>query len=261
MGEGSFNLEDHFSSVSAAYGALRTTDPEPVNLIAERLQDLAWIVSADVGCGTGRYSLELYRRLKERLLLYCIDPNRAMLSALRAQILPHTDGTLWVLEGSAEALPLPAESLDCLCTFNAIHHFHLPGFLSEAARTLKEGGRLFIYTRFRSQNARTIWGRYFPGFLHKETRLYELGELAGLVEKNGSFVIEESRDLRFPRTQTLSRLEEQARQRHYSTFCFYESEEFNQALAGFTKNLLSRFPDPDQIQWVDENTLLVLRKR
>jgi hypothetical protein len=29
---------------------------------------------------------------------------------------------------------------------------------------LKGAGRLFIYTRLRSQNRRNIWGRFFPRF-------------------------------------------------------------------------------------------------
>ncbi|MCH8191935.1 MAG: methyltransferase domain-containing protein, partial [Chloroflexi bacterium] len=59
-------------------------------------------------------------------------------------------------------LPIRAETLDCVLTFNAIHDFPLPGFLQESHRVLKDGGYLFIYTRSRSQNQRTVWGRHFP---------------------------------------------------------------------------------------------------
>ena len=41
-------------------------------------------------------------------------------------------------------------------------------FLAAGARVLKPGGLLFIYTRTPQQNARTIWGRYFPGFTEHE---------------------------------------------------------------------------------------------
>jgi ubiquinone/menaquinone biosynthesis C-methylase UbiE len=44
-----------------------------------------------------------------------------------------------------------------------VHHFDLGRFLAAAARVLKPGGQLFIYTRTPQQNARTIWGQYFPG--------------------------------------------------------------------------------------------------
>ena len=43
-------------------------------------------------------------------------------------------------------------------------------------------GRLFVYTRLPEHNARSIWGRYFPGFAQRETRLLTLGELHGAIK-------------------------------------------------------------------------------
>ena len=38
-------------------------------------------------------------------------------------------------------------------------------------------------TLLRRQNLRSIWGRYFPSFHQKETRLYEVDQLIDLMEK------------------------------------------------------------------------------
>ena len=69
-------------------------------------------------------------------------------------------------------------------SFNAIHHFSLQNFLKESSRVLKNNGKLFIYTRLRDQNARTIWGMHFPLFDKKENRLYELDEIKSVFEKD-----------------------------------------------------------------------------
>jgi len=67
-------------------------------------------------------------------------------------------------------------------SFNAIHHYDLEKFFSEVYGSLKDDGHLFIYTRLRNQNYRSIWGEHFPLFADMENRLYELNELEEYVE-------------------------------------------------------------------------------
>jgi SAM-dependent methyltransferase len=76
------------------------------------------------------------------------------------------------LLSTAEEVPVRTGSLDLVTTFNSVHHFDLERFLAVAGRVLKPNGQLFIYTRTPEQNARTIWGRYFPGFAKREQRLH-----------------------------------------------------------------------------------------
>ncbi len=63
------------------------------------------------------------------------------------------------------------------------------------------------------------------------------------------------------RVSSLARLRELVEARHYSTFDFCSSREFRCALAQFEQNLRERFEDLDDIRWVDENILLVIKKR
>ncbi len=113
------------------------TDPEPVDLMVRALAGLSAVTAADVGCGTGRYMVELMRRLGERLFVYFIDCNKDMLEQLRLD--PSLLGITGfdILHSQAERLPLPDGSLDCILTFNAIHHFNLVRFFGEAGRTLR----------------------------------------------------------------------------------------------------------------------------
>jgi hypothetical protein len=165
-----------------------------------------------------------------------------------------------VIKASAMCLPFRDESFNCLFTFNAIHHFALLEFLHESARILQDGGYFFIYTRTRSQNSRNIWGRFFPLFTAKETRLYEAVELKDAVTKIPSLQLQETRTFEFNRRNNLEYIRERAMSRHYSTFDLYSQSELEEAHTQFQSNLLSYFDDPHNIRWVDENILLILQK-
>ena len=152
----------HFERVAAVYESLRTTDEAPVHTIGQLLPDRP-VTGLDIGCGTGRYSRLLRAALMDGSRLVLSDVSAAMLAQLTAGDHGRARGVAPLL-AAAEELPLRAASLDLVTAFNCVHHFDLGRFLAAAARVLKPGGQLFIYTRTPQQNARTIWGRYFPRF-------------------------------------------------------------------------------------------------
>src|SRR5436189_2367954 len=152
---------DHFERVAAVYESLRTTDEAPVRAIGQLLPGRP-VTGLDIGCGTGRYTRLLRGLLPDGSLLAAADVSAAMLAQLRAARRGHALRVVPLL-AAAEELPLRTASLDLVTAFNCVHHFDLGRFLAAAARVLQPGGQLFIYTRTPQQNARTIWGRYFPG--------------------------------------------------------------------------------------------------
>lgn len=247
----------HFSVIAPKYNTLRTTDSLPVSFVARSLPPGRTVRAADVGCGAGRYDVALLRLMGPRLRLLCIDENTPMLRALANTLSRRGLAAEGIVRARASALPARGGTLDAVLTFNAIHHFHVGGFLAEAARTLRRGGRLFIYTRFRSQNRSNIWGRFFPGFHEKETRLFELAELRGHLARADGLRLERVERFRFRRVAPLERLLQQARHHHYSTFALYDPGEFEEALARFEEKLRREFPDSGRITWHDENVMLV----
>ena len=253
-------IHHHFSRVAHEYKDLRTTDLEPILFIKKKLQNLTKIEAADVGCGVGRYDIELFRYLGGRLYLSCIDDNEHMLDELTKNLKEHKIKNFKTIKTSASALPLPANSLDAIVTFNAIHHFMLSNFLGEASRVLKGNGYLFIYTRLRSQNKRNIWGRFFPQFCEKEKRLYELSELEKMLKKIPILKLESVEYFKYKRMAKFEWLITQATHHHYSTFYLYDEKEFEEALNKFQGNIIHHFKDPDNIIWDDENIMLVIRK-
>lgn len=183
-----------------------------------------------------------------------------MLKQLSSYLKSHNIKKFQTIKAFANKLPLPENSLDCLFSFNAIHHFKISGFFNEASRILKKDGHLFIYTRLRSQNKRNIWGKYFPFFNQKEMRLYELNELKEIVKNVPKLKIESIEFFRYKRISTPNRLTEQAKNKHYSTFFLYTNKEFKQSLERFEQNIKQHFEDLKNITWCDENILLVIKK-
>jgi len=244
-------MADHFGQVAAVYESLRTTDEVPVRAIGRFLPDRP-VTGLDTGCGTGRYSRLLRELLPDGSLLVASDVSAAMLAQLKAGTRGHAPGVVPLL-AAAEALPLRAASLDLVTAFNCVHHFDLGGFLAAVARVLRPGGQLFIYTRTPQQNARTIWGRYFPGFTEHEQRLHSQAALRDAVSRAGGLTVIATQTFQDPRSSTAERLRAQAEGRHYSTFSLYPPDELRASIATF----LGRLPGPE-VSWVDEHLLVVV---
>jgi ubiquinone/menaquinone biosynthesis C-methylase UbiE len=255
------SMQKHFSEIARKYRNLRTTDTEPITLIVDKLFNMESIEAVDVGCGAGRYDMLLYRYLGDRLKLTCLDANAEMIKNLSTYLARQGIRNFSVKCSTAETMPFPDNTLDSVFTFNAIHHFDLPRFLSESARVIKSGGYLFVYTRLREQNSKNIWGLYFPQFNEKETRLYSMDELKQSIGTIDDLVFESIVFFAYSRIAALEKLMTQARSHHYSTFFMYTPEELDEALKGFSSNIAKAFKDPKQVQWFDENALFIIRKK
>ena len=241
---------EHFERVAVVYESLRTTDEAPVRAIGQLLPGRP-VTGLDIGCGTGRYTRLLRGLLPDGSLLAAADVSAAMLAQLRAASRGHAVGVVPLL-AAAEQLPLRTASLDLVTAFNCVHHFDLGRFLAAAARVLQPGGQLFIYTRTPQQNARTIWGRYFPGFTEHEQRLHSQAAIRDAVRRTDGLTMIATQTFQHPRTSTAERLGAQAQGRHYSTFSFYTPQELRAAIATF----LARLPGPE-VCWVDEHLLVI----
>jgi hypothetical protein len=131
-------------------------------------------------------------------------------------------------------------------------------FIQKYSRVIKDYGRIFIYTRLKSQNDRNVWGQDFPLFSEKENRLYELHEMEQYIKSVDSLRLKTTKSFKYKRYSTMEQLVEKVKAKHYSTFSLYEKDELVESLKGFQKNLKERFQDASQIEWFDENVLLVL---
>ncbi len=243
---------DHFADISESYNELRTTDLEPILYIKEKLHSRNHIKGADIGCGGGRYDLLLLQHLPG-LHLICGDVNEAMVEETVRYLKEHRQKNFSARHIDASDLQLPENTLDLVLTFNAIHHFDPVIFLNQASKALQNTGYIFVYTRLKSQNARNIWGRFFPRFMEKENRLYDFSQVVEWVDKVDSLSLETIHFFKFRRTAALIQLLNQAEGKHYSTFSLYSENEFSEALNDFKRQVENHYTDHERIDWNDEN--------
>jgi SAM-dependent methyltransferase len=252
-------MYEHFSEIADVYRDVRTTDLAPIHHIRDRLALRDKVMAADIGCGAGRYDRLLFEHLPN-LYLICIDVNPEMLERLHRYLSASGIRDFESRASRVEELELPDSSLDCVFTFNAVHHFSFPIFLGKAEQAINQGGQIFVYTRTPRQNAQSVWGRHFPDFLEKETRLYDLERMKRWIGEARGLRLREARAFRYARHSGLEYLLQQVRSRHYSTFSLYASDALEIATEGFIDNIRRHFDDLSRIAWHDENTLLEIAR-
>ena len=254
-------MKNLYSSIAHIYRSLRVTDSEPVLYIKENLGDFNKIIAADVGAGAGRYAKLFFEHFgNDKLFLSCFDTNEFMLKSLTDYLKDNNVSNFITKIATAEEMPLSDRELDCIFSFNSIHHFNFYKFFQEAIRVLKDDGKIFIYSRTRKQNESSIWGRYFPLFSKKESRLFEPDEFEFKLGTIPGLELEETKIFSFDRDNTIKELVDRASSRHYSAFFLYEQDEFDYALSKFKENLEANYPDPESVKWLDEKILYIIKK-
>ena len=162
--------------------------------------------------------------------------------------------------GAVETLPLRASSCDAMTCFNAVHHFDLARFAGEASRVLAPTGQLILYTRTPEQNRRTIWGRHFPEFATRETRLYGVDDVRAALQATGAFGSVRAQTVAWTVTTSLFRLVEQATHYHYSTFRLYSDDALRAAIDTFRQRVREAVRDVTHITHDNDHVLVIAQR-
>lgn len=91
----------------------------------------------DIGCGTGDFSLQIKRFVKNSQV-FGLDLSEDMLKEAMKKV------KIKPLVGDAISLPFKSNSFDGITLGFVLRHIFIQGFLKEAMRVLKEDGRLII---------------------------------------------------------------------------------------------------------------------
>lgn len=139
------------TEIPAAYDRARDHGPEVLNLwmrtVAEHLQGRSITRILDLGCGTGRFSEGLAARFNAAVV--GLDPSMKMLQLAREK---QRDARVRYELGRAEAIPLPAQSVDLVFMSMSLHHFSDPPTAArECRRVLSTTGTVAIRTGTREQ--------------------------------------------------------------------------------------------------------------
>lgn len=102
----------------------------------------------DLGAGTGKLTASLIGRADE---IVAVEPDAEMLAELR-----HLVPQATALEGSAERIPLPDQSVDAILVGQAFHWFGRPQADREFARVLRPGGTVGLIWNFPDQSVEWI---------------------------------------------------------------------------------------------------------
>ena len=195
----------------------------------------------DLAAGTGKFSRVLLDHGAE---VVAVEPLAAMREQFAAVV-----SSAEVLEGTAEVIPLPDESVDAVTVAQAFHWFRAPEALAEIARVLRPGGGLVL-----------LWNEaYERDALTK--RLFDavrtVGNRPETIEVDWRIVVDESgwfepmRRGRYRWTDTVSHHDLLASVESRSYVSVLEPEPRRSFLEGLAE-LLIEYPEPFPLPYVTE---------
>ena len=133
MTQSPFILFDEFPIWSAPFGLK----------LLEYIDYKKNISALDIGFGTGFPLTELAMRLGDSSIVYGIDPSSEAIEKTRKKIEHYGINNVKLIEGVAESIPLPDNSIDLITSNNGLNNVSdIDKALEECARIIKEGGQL-----------------------------------------------------------------------------------------------------------------------
>ncbi|MEH2079955.1 MAG: class I SAM-dependent methyltransferase [Nostoc sp.] len=164
-----------YNSIGKQYSKTRVPDIRIVNKLIDLLNLLKGSIIADIGAGTGGYSLALANK---GFLVNAVEPSVVM----QKQAVEHQQ-IKW-FTGYAENLPIADQSVDAVVSILAIHHFsHLQKAFQEMHRIIRDGA--IILLTFDIRLAQKIWlYDYFPFLWEDALRFLPLNEQVNLIQSN-----------------------------------------------------------------------------
>ncbi|MBD6619553.1 class I SAM-dependent methyltransferase [Komarekiella sp. 'clone 1'] len=164
-----------YNSIGQQYSQTRVPDIRIVNQLIDLLNLAKGSVIADIGAGTGGYSLAL---ANQGFFVHAVEPSIVM----QKQAVEHPQ-VKW-FTGYAKNLPLPDKSVDGIVSILAIHHFsHLEKAFQEMQRIIRDG--TIVLLTFDIRLAQKIWlYDYFPFLWEDALRFLPLNEQINLIQSN-----------------------------------------------------------------------------
>lgn len=147
------SLLPDYSSQALHYDETRSASPSILRPLSEALEEAPGRRLADIGGGTGNYSVALAKRGWSPVV---VDRSAAMLARAGAK-------KLETVQAEAERLPVAGESFDAAVMISMLHHVEdKPAAIAEARRILRHQGLLVLMV-FSAEDAATLWVLdYFP---------------------------------------------------------------------------------------------------
>lgn len=122
----------------------RTAEEQPDRAI-DALGSLAGLTVADVGAGSGYFTVRLAARVGVKGRVYANDLQPEMLKMLAARVARENISNVTLVHGSIDDPKLPAAAIDLVLMVDVYHEFSQPQKMLGAIRAaMKPGGRLVM---------------------------------------------------------------------------------------------------------------------
>lgn len=145
--------EDKFSGKGSIYSASRPKYPESLfEYLRGRGILTPWAVAADIGSGTGIFSMQLAQSVKT---VFAVEPNSSMHRAAQRHF-EAFGGRIVCVRASAEHTGLQSGSIDCVTAAQAFHWFDRRAFEEECCRILKPKGWVVLVWNDRDEASEII---------------------------------------------------------------------------------------------------------
>lgn len=123
--------------------------------IVEKLAIKKGSVIADIGAGTGIFTLLFSKATGPNGWLYCVDISPKFVSHIRSLADKHKLKNVSCVLNSGNSICLPPNCTDLVFICNTYHHFEKPALVMESVyKTLKPGGRLVLIDFDKKPNSR-----------------------------------------------------------------------------------------------------------
>jgi SAM-dependent methyltransferase len=170
-----------YDVIGKTYASTRKSDSRIAEKLLEILASSQAFTIVDIGAGTGSYSLVLAER---GYRVFAIEPSATM----RGQAIAHP-AIEWI-DGSAEHLPLPTQTVDAAVIMLAFHHFQdYRQALSEVYRVIGNG-QIVLFTYDPAMISSFWLAKYFPSFIKDvESTFLPIPQLTNEIQTVVSHVV------------------------------------------------------------------------
>lgn len=164
---------EKYNIIGKSYNSTRQADPRITKGIINKLRLPTGAIIADIGAGTGNYSIEL---VKHGLKVIAVEPSEVM----RKQGKQHSN--LQWIAGIAENIPLGDSSVDGIVCTLAIHHFeNVKQSLREMIRVVKDNGPVIILAADLRLCPKNFWLADYFEPIFKQTNDVPMQELSNTL--------------------------------------------------------------------------------
>jgi len=193
-------------------------------------------VVLDVGCGTGRFPLNIWQLKKP--LICALEPSVEMLKQAVTKDEPRA--ILWV-RGDGQRLPFRSEFFDCVYMTLVIHHVEDKELvLQEIYRTLKTGGNCVIMTNSHHRIKRHIL-RYFSRVMAIDLKRFPtVPGLKNMMIEAG-FGNVHHHTVQYEEKISTDEYMGRVRNKYISTLTLLSEEEFEKGIKVFEKKVREKY--------------------